>query len=277
MALRTAGLEYVYSRGTAWAQPALTQVDVSIERGEVVLIAGSTGSGKSTLLRLLAGLLEPTAGAIELDGAPLTTSAARGVVGLLFQDAEAQLFAETVLDDVAFGPRNLGFAESEVAASANQALIEAGLDPEQFGGRSPFALSGGEARRAALAGILAMRPSYLLLDEPTAALDASGREAVLSAVKRLRERAGVLVVSHDLEEFLGIADRVLVLHEGAVSFWGATDELLASPEAFARAGLTVPPVLQTMHEAAARGLAVIPTLDPHVAAESLLAAWGRDA
>ena len=220
MALTLDTIGYTYAAGTSLEMPALTGVSLTVAPGELVLVLGSTGSGKSTLLRLCAGLLEPATGSARLDDAPLTRSTARGAVGLVFQDPESQLFAETLAADVAFGPRNLGATAEEAADRVREALLSVGLDPDSYGGRSPFALSGGEARRAAIAGVLAMRPRYLLLDEPTAGLDARGRAAVREVVRGMRASAGVVVVSHSAEEFLGEADRVLVLAQGAPVYIG---------------------------------------------------------
>ncbi len=214
MPLTLTGIGYTYASGTGFAVSAVRDVSFEVAVGELVLVLGATGSGKSTLLRLAAGLLEPQPGHATIDGAPLDRRTARGSVGLVFQDAEAQLFADTVVDDVAFGPRNLGHSAEDAQALAREALASVGLDPQLFGERSPFSLSGGEARRAAIAGVLAMQPRYLLADEPTAGLDAPGRSALRRLLLDARSRAGVVVVSHTAEEFLGAADRVLVLSDG---------------------------------------------------------------
>jgi energy-coupling factor transport system ATP-binding protein len=275
MALTLGSVGYTYSTGTSLELRALAGVSLSVEPGELVLVLGSTGSGKSTLLRLCAGLLEPDEGAARLDEVPLTRSTARGAVGLVFQDAESQLFAETLSADVAFGPRNLGATADEAAGRARDALASVGLDPESYGGRSPFALSGGEARRAAIAGVLAMRPRYLLLDEPTAGLDARGRGAVREVVRSMRAGAGVVVVSHSAEEFLGEADRVVVLAQGKQVFTGDAHGLIADPSPFETAGLIAPDVLRFQMIARARGCDCSPfTLDPVLAAANAHRAGG---
>ncbi len=249
MALVAKDLGYTYAPGTAYASSALTGVDVQLERGQLGLVVGSTGSGKSTLLRLLAGLLEPATGSVSVDG---TAGVPRGAVGIVFQNPETQFFAETVFADVAFGPKNLG--SSDVDSAVRGALLAVGLDPDAFGDRSPFTLSGGEARRAAVAGILAMRPSYLLLDEPTAGLDRRGRDVVVDALLDARESAGVLVVTHDPGQFLGHADSVLVLGAGAVVFEGGVEQLLEDPALpFEQAGLILPGVVRAQVLARARG------------------------
>jgi len=162
----------------------------------------------------MAGFLEPSAGTATIDGEPLTLKATRGQVGFIFQDSEAQLFAETVLDDVAFGPRNFGVDEQAARDRAAEALAAVGLDPERFGQRSPFQLSGGEARRAAIAGVLALHPRYLLADEPTSALDAAGRNAVRRLLAEATAHAGVLVVTHAPEQFAQMATRCYELVDG---------------------------------------------------------------
>jgi len=184
---------------------ALSEASLTLAPGEFILVRGATGSGKSTLLNVLAGFLEPGSGTATIDGRALTAKTARGQVGFIFQDSEAQLFAETVTADVAFGPRNFGADEAQARERAQQALREVGLDPERFGERSPFQLSGGQARRVAIAGILALRPRYLLADEPTSALDAAGRNAVRRLLARATEHAGVLVVTHAPEQFYSMA------------------------------------------------------------------------
>jgi len=248
MALKITSVDFAYEAGTSIATPALSGVDLTLERGEVVVCVGATGSGKSTLLRLCAGLLEPTQGSVEVDG---LSSVSRGSIGIVFQNPETQFFAETVTADVSFGPRNLGMDDVESAWQA--ALADVGLDPESFGPRSPFTLSGGEARRVAIAGVLAMRTPYLLLDEPTAGLDPSGRHAVLEAIKRAATTAGVLVVTHDAEEFLPWADRILALYEGGVVFEGRPLELAETPGLWEQAGLSLPQIVLAQHLARARG------------------------
>lgn len=275
MALTLDAIGYTYAADTSFAFRALAGVSFSVGPGDLLLVLGATGSGKSTLLRVCAGLLDADEGTANLDGAPLTRSSARGAVGLVFQDAESQLFAETLLADVAFGPRNLGLPVDEAAARAKEALASVGLDPDAYGERSPFALSGGEARRAAIAGVLAMSPRYLLLDEPTAGLDARGRAAVREVVRTMRASAGVVVVSHSAEEFLGEANRILVLADGESVFAGAASSLIADPAPFASAGLIAPDVLRFQMLARERGREDGPfTLDPVAAAANITPAGG---
>jgi energy-coupling factor transport system ATP-binding protein len=249
MALVAEMLGYTYAAGTTYASRAVADVGLRLEKGELCLIVGSTGSGKSTLLRLLSGLLKPGTGSVRVDDA---TGVPRGSVGIVFQNPETQFFAETVSADVAFGPKNLDLPDPDTAA--REALLAVGLDPAEFGDRSPFTLSGGEARRAAVAGILAMRPAYLLLDEPTAGLDRRGREAIVAALLAAREEAGVLVVTHDPGPFLAYADRVLVLAAGETVFEGGVEELLGDATGpFERAGLILPDVVRVQVLARLRG------------------------
>lgn len=271
MALVASGLAYMYGEGTGYQVRALEDIDLTVSSGELVVIAGTTGSGKSTLLRLLAGLLEPQQGTLEVDGLSPRAREARGRVALVFQNPEAQFFAESLRADVSFGPRNLGAADP--LAAADEALAAVGLDPATFGERSPFTLSGGEARRGAIAGALAMGAPYLLLDEPTAGLDARSRSAVLAAIEGQRATAGVAVVTHDPEEFLPLADRVLALASGRVAFSGSVQALTASPSAYVEAGLRLPEVVRAQLLARERG-AAIPRIafDPAETAALLLEA-----
>lgn len=271
MALVAHELGYTYGAGTGFAVEALRGIDVSVAPGEVLVVAGATGSGKSTLLRLLAGLLRPTSGSVLADGVDPGSRDARGMVAMVFQNPETQFFAETVLADVAFGPKNLGAPDPLAAAAA--ALDTVGLDPEVFGSRSPFALSGGEARRAAIAGALAMGARYVLLDEPTAGLDAAGRRDVVAAVLVERERAGIVVVTHDAEDFLPHADRVLALSAGATAFLGTVGGVFERHAAYEAAGLRLPELVRLQLAAQERGLPVARVeFDPVAAADALLAA-----
>ncbi|MDP2181239.1 MAG: ATP-binding cassette domain-containing protein [Actinomycetota bacterium] len=275
MALILDNVSFAYGEGTQFATPAVRRVGLSVGRGELTLVLGPTGSGKSTLLRLAAGLLRPTGGLVTLDGQAVkgVVAGEREGVGLLFQSPETQLFAETVVQDVEFGPVNQGRRPQDAREDAVWALESVGLDPESFGDRSPFTLSGGEARRAALAGVLASRPGYLLLDEPTAGLDADGRAAVVELIIGLKEHAGIAVVTHDAEEFLPHCDRVLVLTGGARVFEGSPEELLVDVGVLEEAGLFVPDVLRIQLEAVRRG-AVLERfeLDPDRAATALVRA-----
>lgn len=278
MGLTLERASHTYGAGTSYALQALAPVDFAVRIGEMAVVLGPTGSGKSTLLRLAAGLLEPTSGRVLLDGKPLAgpISPDGVAIGLVFQSPESQLFAETVIDDVAFGPTNQGLERGAARERAHTSLAEVGLDPGQFADRSPFQLSGGEARRVALAGVIAMRPTYLLLDEPTAGLDRQGREAVLLAIEAARARAGILVVTHDAEEFLSRADTALVLSDGDVAYSGSAGALVDDPSPLTAAGLKAPEVLRVMLAGRQAGLDLPElSLDPCHAASLLAHAMAR--
>lgn len=273
MSLVLESVGVTYGAQTAYANRALADVSFMIDPGELVLVAGATGSGKSTLLRVAAGLLGSGSGWSTIDGEPLTAASARGRVGLIFQDAESQLFADSVYEDVAFGPRNLGVDDARAIAMAQEALESVGLDPADYGPRSPFTLSGGEARRVAIAGVLAMQPRYVLADEPTAGLDARGRASLRKVLLQLRETTGVVVVSHALEEFMGVADRVLLLRGGQSHWYGSATELLTDPAPMLEAGLVPPDVIEVQRLVDRLSGGAL-TLDPVAAAYALLAGRG---
>lgn len=275
MALTLAAVGFDYAAGTALARTALDGVTLSVSPGELVVVLGPSGAGKTTMLRIAAGLLEPSRGSVEVDGVPAGRGE-RGVVAIAFQRPETQFFSATVLEDVSFGPRNLGCDAVEVAQAAREALQVVGLDPEAFAPRSPFTLSGGEARRVALAGVLAMRPRYLLLDEPTSGLDVRGRRAVASAVARARTTAGVVVVTHDADEFLGGADRAVVLGEGVQAFGGPVSRLMSGADQMERDGVWTPPehIMAQLLAIRAGRMSGPPLLDPADAARALVSGGG---
>ncbi len=248
MHIRVENLTHVYAPGTPAARTALRGVNLEFGPGERVGIVGPTGSGKSTLVQHIAGLLVPTAGRVLLDGvlAHARTPEARArrhQVGLAFQFPEDQMFELTVFREVAFGPRHLGLDESEIAARVRWALETVGLDPEVFGGRVPLALSGGEMRRVALAGILALRPRVLILDEPTAGLDPRGREDILERLRAWQEETGatLILVSHHLDEIARVVGRVIMMAGGEVVNDGPVRQVLCDPEGLCRANLSPPP------------------------------------
>jgi len=274
LGLNTVGFDY--ASGTALARTALDGVTLSVSAGEMVVVLGPSGAGKTTLLRCAAGLLPPSRGSVEVDGVAAARSP-RGAVAFAFQRPETQFFAATVLEDVAFGPQNLGMGAGGSIAAAREALGTVGLDPEAFATRSPFTLSGGEARRVALAGVLAMRPRYLLLDEPTSGLDVAGRRAVGAAVARVRATTGVVVVTHDAEEFLKDADSVVLLRDGMQAFAGTVPELMAGGDRLELEGVWSPPehVVAQLRAIRAGRMAPPVLLDPVAAARALFA--GGDA
>ena len=259
MLIQVEKLVHTYAPGTLLARTALRGVSVEISAGERIGIVGPTGSGKSTLVQHLAGLLEPTDGRVWLDGvaAHERSAAARAQrrrVGLAFQYPEDQIFERTVFREVAFGPRNLGLEEAEIAARVHWALEMVGLEPVAMAERVPFTLSGGEMRRVALASIVSLRPEVLILDEPTVGLDPHGREELLARVLAWQEETGatLIIVSHNLEELARVAERAVVLTEGHVVADGPVRQVLSDGESLRSIGLDVPqPValLQALRQA----------------------------
>ncbi len=278
MALTFDSVAHTYDQGRPHARRALSAVDLTVEPGELVVVAGVSGSGKSTLLRLAAGVLTPTAGRVLVDGRRHGAEVPAGSVGLVFQDPETQLFGETVIEDVAFGPRNLGASRAEARRIAAVALDRVGLDDERFAEASPHTLSGGEARRAAIAGVLALEPAYLAMDEPTAGLDSAGRRSVKRVVGEARSRMGVLLASHDLDEWIGLADRVVLLADGVSEQAPEDPASPAASEVYARAGLPLPALVRVAMAARERGAPGLrPSPDVEVFARDLLdaAGWSR--
>jgi energy-coupling factor transport system ATP-binding protein len=275
MSIHVERLTHIYHPNTPRARTALRDVSLSIEDGACAAIIGVTGSGKSTLVQHFNGLLRPTGGRVVVDGLDVGARETRGAdlqalrqrVGLLFQFPEAQLFAATVYDDVAFGPRQLGLSPSAVRARVAWALdaVALGHDDAVLA-RSPFALSGGQRRRVALAGVLAMRPRTLVLDEPSAGLDAEARAELYAQLRTLRREHGLtlVLVSHDMSEVAELADQLFVLADGELRLAGAPHQIFGDTEAIIAAGLLPPPLALVGALARARGLAVAPdatTLD----------------
>ncbi|HEY7779965.1 MAG TPA: ATP-binding cassette domain-containing protein [Ktedonobacterales bacterium] len=256
------GLGYTYQSGPL-RKDALVDVDLEIARGTCAAIIGVTGSGKSTLVRHFNGLLRPTSGSVTVDGVETRGDAAdlpalRRRVGMLFQFPEAQLFARTVYADVAFGPQRLRLPRREVRVRVHDALAMVGLAPEEFGARSPFDLSGGQRRRVALAGVLAMAPTVLILDEPAVGLDAEGRADMYAILRRVRvERdATIILVSHDMAEVAALADTVAVLRDGRLVMHGSPRAIFARAEELEACGLAPPPLAELLALLRARGLDV---------------------
>lgn len=254
-------LSHVYNPDSPLEARALDQVNLEVRDGEFLGLIGSTGSGKSTLIQHLNGLLRPTSGQVLVDDVAITATskgslkAVRKKVGLVFQYPEHQLFEETVRRDVGFGPRNLGLGPDEVEERVREAITMVGL-PETVLERSPFELSGGQVRRVAIAGVLAMRPKVLILDEPTAGLDPRGREEILGQVRRLHHDFGltVVLVSHSMEDVARLAQRLVVLHRGRVALEGLPREVFSHAEELTRLGLGVPQVTSLLQALRQRGL-----------------------
>ena len=253
MSIRVEHLKYVYSSGLPNETVALDDISFGIEDGEFVGIIGHTGSGKSTLLQQLNGLLKPTEGSIYIDGECITSgsvnmSSIRKKVGLVFQYPEYQLFEETVAKDVAFGPGNLGMDDAETDRVVREAIEIVGLDYEKIKDRSPFELSGGQKRRVAIAGVIAMSPKVLILDEPTAGLDPEAHREILKMVERIHsEREMTLIfVSHNMADIAALSDRVLVIDKGRIILDGTPGEVFGHIDELRAVGLGVPPVTGIM-------------------------------
>ena len=255
-------LNYVYMAGGPYETKALDDVNLTIGDGEFVGLIGHTGSGKSTLIQHLNGLLKPSSGTIYLDGAdiwaePKKIRSVRFRVGLVFQYPEYQLFEDTVRKDIAFGPKNMGLDAAEVERRVLAALSAVGLD-ESVLDKSPFALSGGQKRRVAIAGVMAMEPEVLILDEPTAGLDPRGRESILQMLREYHERRGstVVLVSHSMEEIARNAQRIIVLSGGGVCMEGTPAEVFARADELEAVGLDVPQSTKIAAALRRRGMAV---------------------
>jgi len=255
-------VDYVYNPNTVNEKKALDDVSFKIEDGEYIGLVGHTGSGKSTLVQHLNGLIKPTSGGIYVDGEDIgekgyNKKALRGKVGLVFQYPEHQLFEEDVFSDVCFGPKNLGLSSQEIQLRAYEALKAVGLKDESFY-VSPFDLSGGEKRRVAIAGVLAMKPSVLILDEPTAGLDPKGREQILALIDELHDNMGltIILVSHSMDDMAEHAKRLIVMHKGKVAMDGPTREVFSHKEELESMGLAVPEVTKVMYGLRQKGFPV---------------------
>ncbi len=260
--LQIQNLRHVYSAGTPFEHIALDDVSFSVEKGEFVGIIGHTGSGKSTLMQHLNGLLKPTSGKILLDGKDIwadkqTTRQTRFRVGLVFQYPEYQLFEETVYKDIAFGPKNMGLDKDEVDRRVLEAAELVGLTREQLL-VSPFDLSGGQKRRVAIAGVIAMEPEVLILDEPTAGLDPTGREDILTNIQNYRRTKGatVMMVSHSMNDVARLTDRLLVMRGGCLAMDGTPEQVFARAEELLEYGLDIPEITQVFLRLRQMGLDV---------------------
>ena len=250
MSIKLSNIYHTYSKGTPFERLALNNVSLEIAKGEIVAIIGHTGSGKSTLVQHLNGLLKPEKGQATINDIDITAKgaqakAARQQVGMVFQYPEHQLFAETVFEDIAFGPRNKGVEEEAVAKQVREAMEFVGLDYDTFAQRSPFQLSGGQMRRVAIAGVVAMNPDYLVLDEPSAGLDPRSRNAVFKEIMSLHKSRGIAIVlvTHSMEEAVKYADRLLVINAGRVLFDGTPAEIFKEHAAeLVEVGVDVPQV-----------------------------------
>lgn len=257
--LETKNLSYVYGEGTPFEKKAVNNVNIKIEQGELIGIMGHTGSGKSTLVQMLNGLIKPHSGQVLLNGKdiwekPKEIKKIRFQVGMVFQYPEYQLFEETVYKDIAFGPKNMGLSEAEIDTSVRRAARFVGLKDELLN-KSPFDLSGGEKRRAAIAGVIAMDPEVLILDEPTAGLDPMGRDVLLSQIVQYhKERKNtVLMVSHSMEDLARIADRIIVMNNSNLEMFDTTKNVYSQNKRLEEINLRVPQVTKIMAELKEKG------------------------
>ena len=267
MSIELKDVTYVYMPKTPYERVALNKVNLTIEEGSFTAIAGHTGSGKSTLVQHLNGLLTPADGEVLVDGVNLSGKDkaakikawhARQQVGMVFQYAETQLFEETVEKDIAFGPQNQGLEEAEVQERVREAMELVGLSYKDYKDVSPFALSGGQMRRVAIAGVLAMRPKYLVLDEPAAGLDPRGREELMSTIQKLHKKwkLTIVFVSHSMEDIARLADNLLVMQTGKLRAVGTPAEIFADAQLLQETGLESPQIMQIMQRLQKAGLPV---------------------
>lgn len=255
---------HIYMKGTPYERTALANVNLAINPGECIGIIGHTGSGKSTLLQHLNGLLTPTSGEVLLEGVNLKGKGpqilqAKRKIGMVFQYPEHQLFEETIFDDIAFGPRNLRLSEAEVENRVRLAMSFVNMDFNSYAKRSPFQLSGGQMRRVAIAGVIAMQPSYLILDEPSAGLDPKGRSEIFAHIKQLYRETGLtlILVTHHMEEIAEMATRLIVMRKGQVCLDGTPRDIFTKQrQALVEAGVEVPPITALLQSLKKRGLAV---------------------
>ena len=281
--LQVQNLNFIYSAGTPFQHQALENVSFSVARGEFIGIIGHTGSGKSTLMQQLNGLLKPTSGTILLDGKDIwsdkkLTRQARFRVGLVFQYPEYQLFEETVYKDIAFGHKNMGLKEDEIDRRVREAAATVGLTEAQLQ-VSPFDLSGGQKRRVAIAGVLAMEPEVLILDEPTAGLDPVGRAGILQNIEDYRRthNATIMMVSHSMDDVARLTDRLLVLNGSHLAMDGTPAEVFARAEELVEMGLNIPQVTRVFLELRKMGLNVEPVYTLQQAVDTLTALKGGNA
>lgn len=276
-------LEHIYSKGTAYEKRALHDVNIKIREGEFIGLIGHTGSGKSTLIQHFNGILKPSAGSIYFNGEDIfakdfSLKKLRSKIGLVFQYPEHQLFESTVIEDVKFGPRNIGMDSLQTDLHAFEALKQVGIGEELLD-VSPLELSGGQKRRVAIAGVLAMEPEVLILDEPTAGLDPQGRDEILDLVDRLHKQRGITVIiaSHSMEDMAKYVDRLIVMNEGTVQYDGKAEEVFSHYRELEHIGLMAPQVTYVMEGLARQGISL-----PHnaitveQAVKSILSAAGKE-
>lgn len=260
MIIELKDVDYIYNPGTPFEKKALDKINLQVEEGEFIGLIGHTGSGKSTLVQHLNGLMKPTSGTIIIDGEDLSSKetkmkSVRQKVGLVFQYPEHQLFEETIYKDIAFGPRNLGLSEDEVDKRVRDAMELVGLEFEELKERSPFELSGGQKRRVAIAGVIAMKPKVLILDEPTAGLDPKGRDDILDEIRKIydKESITIILVSHSMEDIARLVNRIFVMHKGKIALDGPTRDVFSKTDELEEMGLGIPQITKFMKAFKGRG------------------------
>lgn len=260
MIIKIDRLNFVYNPNTPFERKALDNINLEIKEGEFIGLIGHTGSGKSTLVQHLNGLIKPTSGDIIIDGRNISKKdgslkEVRQKVGLVFQYPEYQLFEETIYKDIAFGPKNLNLSEEEIHQRVKESMEIVGLDYEKLKDRSPFELSGGQKRRVAIAGVIAMKPKVLILDEPTAGLDPHGRDEILGEIQDIFKKQGItiILVSHSMEDVAKLVDRILVMDKGKLVMDGATREVFKNSEKLEEIGLGIPQITKFMRKFKAKG------------------------
>lgn len=278
MSMELEHVSFTYSKGTPYEKEVLHDISLTIEKSDFTAIIGHTGSGKSTLIQNLNGLLHPTAGRALIEGTDLAgkspeARAARSKVGMVFQYPEHQLFAETVYEDVAFGPRNLGLGEDEVERRVREAMAFVGLDYEALARRSPFNLSGGQMRRVAIAGVVSMQPEYLILDEPSAGLDPGARRDVFREILELycKRKMGMIMVTHSMEDALQFATRLIVINDGRVFLDGKPADLFRERrQELIRVGMDIPEIYKLADALRAAGIDIPETITDRAALVKVL-------
>ena len=267
MSIQVKNLKHIYEKGMPNESVALEDISFEVDDGEFLGIIGHTGSGKSTLLQHLNGLLKPDEGKIIIGGVDITADDVSMVeirkrIGLVFQYPEYQLFEETVAKDVAFGPKNLGLSQEEIDSRVKEAVTMVGLDYDQIKDRSPFELSGGQKRRVAIAGVIAMGPEVLILDEPTAGLDPKAHKDILSMIEEVHMLTGniTILVSHNMADVARLSDKILVIDSGHLVVCGTPKEVFAQTEELEKVGLDLPPITRLTEELRKRGMKIEPTI-----------------
>ncbi len=262
MSIKIDHLTHIYNEGTPFQKVALEDINMSIEKGEFVGIIGHTGSGKSTLIQMFNGLLKPTKGEVyvnqqNIHGEKINKKEMRQRVGLVFQYPEYQLFEMTVKDDVAFGPKNMGLTKEEIDKQVKFGLDAVGLD-ESYYEKSPFELSGGQKRRVAIAGVLAMNPEILILDEPTAGLDPKGRNELFEQLKKMHQELGltIVLISHSMEDVAKYVEKLFVLYKGRIAYTGSPREVFAHGKELEKIGLAMPQIKYIMEDLKQKGMDV---------------------